>query len=173
MTVEAGHLVFLRHGIAVDSEAFAGVDFARPLTEQGRKKVELIASHALAHYAPDVIVSSDILRAVQTADIVAKQFPKAERFTTPALRYTTTTQDWLLYYSAHWPNWRDKNVVAVSHDPLLPNLLGQYLHADPNLLPFKKAGLAVLKPINPENGALVAFLPPKLSQVVQPQSEDD
>ena len=63
---------FLRHGIAVEPDEWTGRDFDRPLTDDGieRMKFEARAIAALSLQL-DVIVTSPLLRARQTAEIVA------------------------------------------------------------------------------------------------------
>src|SRR5579863_1768179 len=63
---------FLRHGIAVEPQAWQGSDEDRPLTPGGEKRMEREAK-AIADLDLDVdtIVASPLLRARQTAEIVA------------------------------------------------------------------------------------------------------
>ena len=65
---------FLRHGIAVEADEFAGPDFDRPLTGAGRKLMALEAkAMAVMGFDLDVILTSPLVRAKQTAAIVAKE----------------------------------------------------------------------------------------------------
>jgi phosphohistidine phosphatase len=63
-------VLFVRHGIAEDADAVDS-DFSRPLTAKGRKQfralVEWITEQGLA---PHFVVSSPLVRAVQTAEIL-------------------------------------------------------------------------------------------------------
>lgn len=63
---------FLRHGIAVEPDEWRGRDFDRPLTRAGieRMEREARAIEGLS-LGLDVIVTSPLLRAKQTAEIVA------------------------------------------------------------------------------------------------------
>ncbi len=63
---------FLRHGLASDREQWQGDDFERPLTDEGREKMAREAK-ALAKLgiALDAIITSPLVRAKQTAEIVA------------------------------------------------------------------------------------------------------
>ena len=65
-------LFFLRHGQAGDRETWQGPDEERPLTDEGRAEIEAVATF-LAHRALrlDAVVSSPLVRARQTAEIVA------------------------------------------------------------------------------------------------------
>jgi len=62
----------VRHGIAADAEQFEGSDFDRPLTDKGRKQMSRVGKR-LAGLELDIktIVTSPLLRAKQTAEIVA------------------------------------------------------------------------------------------------------
>lgn len=73
-------LYFLRHGVAEQRGHWTGPDEARPLTQEGidrmTKEAEGLAALGLR---PDVILTSPFARAVQTADIVAKQILRDEQ----------------------------------------------------------------------------------------------
>jgi phosphohistidine phosphatase len=71
---------FLRHGMAVDASEWSGADFDRPLTSEGRERMTQ-AAKALAALPlkVDVIVTSPLVRAVQTATIVAKRLKLEDR----------------------------------------------------------------------------------------------
>jgi phosphohistidine phosphatase len=68
----AANVYFLRHGEAVDADAWLGDDFHRPLTDEGRERMALEAQ-AIKHLdlALNRIVTSPFVRAQQTAAIVA------------------------------------------------------------------------------------------------------
>jgi phosphohistidine phosphatase len=73
-------LFVLRHAIAVDREEHRGKDEDRPLTQQGRKKMRRIArGMRRLGLRFDVIVSSPLLRARQTADIVARELSSMKK----------------------------------------------------------------------------------------------
>jgi len=65
-------LYFLRHGLAADPGAWQGSDADRPLTDEGRERIGLEAKAiALLEPALDAIVTSPLVRARQTAGLVA------------------------------------------------------------------------------------------------------
>lgn len=66
------HLYFIRHGESVMNKdrKFAG-QTDTPLTELGRKQARLVANE-ITNYNFDVIVSSPLIRALETAQIIAK-----------------------------------------------------------------------------------------------------
>src|SRR5579871_2848206 len=65
---------FLRHGIAVEAETWSGSEFDRPLTGEGRERMEREAK-AIADLRLGLhcIVTSPMLRAKETAQIVASR----------------------------------------------------------------------------------------------------
>jgi phosphohistidine phosphatase SixA len=63
----------LRHAHAGDREDWNGPDDLRPLTAKGRAQSERLGTFlASVSFHPDLIVSSPLVRAVQTAEIVAE-----------------------------------------------------------------------------------------------------
>jgi phosphohistidine phosphatase len=65
-------IYFLRHGLAEDREAWLADDRQRPLTKEGKEKMTQEAG-ALAglNLSLDLIITSPLVRALQTAQIVA------------------------------------------------------------------------------------------------------
>ncbi len=64
---------FVRHGIAEDADAWHGSDAERPLTDKGRAKMAAIGKRlAELEIEPDAILTSRLVRARQTAEILAK-----------------------------------------------------------------------------------------------------
>ena len=65
-------LHLLRHADAGDRLAWAGPDDARPISEKGRRQAERLGRHlAATGVTTDAVVTSPLLRALQTAEIVA------------------------------------------------------------------------------------------------------
>jgi phosphohistidine phosphatase len=67
-------LYFLRHGLAGERSEWTGDDFDRPLTREGKKRMarEAVRMKALKLNV-EYIVSSPLVRAHQTAEIVARR----------------------------------------------------------------------------------------------------
>ena len=71
---------FLRHGIAVESDEWDGSDFDRPLSDEGRERMTREArTMARLDLGLDVVVTSPLVRAKQTAAIVAKTLGLEDR----------------------------------------------------------------------------------------------
>ncbi len=66
-------LFFVRHGLAGDRETWSGPDEQRPLTEEGFAQMRLVAAFlASRRLQVDTVVSSPLVRAYQTADVLTK-----------------------------------------------------------------------------------------------------
>jgi len=65
----------VRHAVVLEPADFAGSDAERPLTEKGVRRFREFAGWlAEATDGPDVILSSPLVRAVQTAELLSKAF---------------------------------------------------------------------------------------------------
>ena len=71
-------LLVIRHGIAEDRETFAATgadDRQRPLTDKGRRRLrEAVPGLHAAVPGVELVASSPLVRAVQTAKIVARAY---------------------------------------------------------------------------------------------------
>lgn len=142
----AYQLFIMRHGIALDrTSPLASDDAARPLTPQGRKRVARIAAELLKlGYAFDWIVCSPLVRAAETAKIVAAvQKPSPPVDVCAALRPGASRED-VLGFLAKNPD--RKRVMLVGHEPDLSALAGRLIGAgrDANL-EFKKGGCCLIE----------------------------
>lgn len=109
-------LYLIRHGIAADRSEYAS-DKARPLTEAGQQKTTKIAQRLRQlDLKFEALLSSPLLRARQTAEILqnAQLCDKVETF--PALAPAGNLHDWLTW-------WRNGNfspkakLAVVGHQP--------------------------------------------------------
>jgi phosphohistidine phosphatase len=156
----------MRHGIAVTrgSAGFAN-DSARALTPEGQEKMQEAAQGLVQiGFEVDWIVSSPLVRAVETADIVAKSLAaRPPMDLCDALRPGGSAED-LVAFLAKRPNRR--RVLLVGHEPdlseLAARLIGAGGHAN---LMFKKGGccLIIFEEFPPRGpGELVWWLTPRL-----------
>jgi len=73
-------LLFLRHGVAEPWETWGDDDGERPLSVPGRKAMERAAATFVElGLAPDVIITSPLTRARQTAEIAARGLGMSDR----------------------------------------------------------------------------------------------
>jgi phosphohistidine phosphatase SixA len=159
-------IIFVRHGIAVPAEDFAGPDAERPLTRKGEKKARKVFQRLLEHYAPSRIVTSPYKRALDTAALLQAAIEARGRSPVPIDRTEALLPD------ADWDGWHaylgaavaagtfdaDDVVVIVGHEPSLGVIFCRHI-GFPEAIPFKKAGIGVLEPETLTRARLIAFAP--------------
>jgi phosphohistidine phosphatase len=153
-------LHLLRHAHAGDPEKWRGPDEVRPLSEKGRQQAERMGRFlAAAGFAPDAILSSPKLRALETARLVAA-----------ALKLDVTT---CIPLAGPLDVATLDDVLSDAGDPRRPLLVGH----DPDLsalaaaltdlpdLPLRKGAVVRIdleRPIRPGTGLLRWLVPPDL-----------
>jgi phosphohistidine phosphatase len=152
---------FLRHGIAVDPEAWSGNDFGRPLTHEGTQRMEREAK-AIAELSLDLdcIVTSPLLRAKQTAEIVAERLDmRAKLVEDPRLADGFNFERLGAILGAH----SDANaIMLVGHEPSMSVAMGRAIGG--GSIELKKAALAGVELPDPASatGTLLCLIPPKV-----------
>jgi phosphohistidine phosphatase len=153
-------LYFLRHGIAAD-RAEQGSDFDRPLTDEGRKRMAREAK-ALAklNLELDDIITSPLVRAKQTAEIVADRLKMPDKVIQDdrlspdfdSQRLARVLQD----------HANADAIMLVGHEPDFSQMVEQL--AGGAKVDLKKGGLACVDLPDPSslNGQLVLLVPPKV-----------
>lgn len=158
-------LLLVRHGPAGDSAAWTASgkdDAARPLTPDGRRRTARACAGLSGLIAkPALIASSPLLRARQTADLLALSYPEAARSVLPSLSPGGDPEELL----ASLPAERSAPIALVGHEPALGRLGSLLLSGAPgDWLPLKKAGCALLEfdgAVRPGGGRLLWLLAPK------------
>jgi phosphohistidine phosphatase len=153
-------LILLRHGKAEASSPQG--DAARALVDKGREQARR-AGRLLkaAGLAPDIVLTSPLLRAVQTAE----EFCQAAGIPGPVV------QGWLAggceaeTALVELTAFQDfKRLAIVGHQPDLSRLIQSCLGAHGSAIDIKKGALACLRISLPSRcGTLVYLIPPKLS----------
>jgi len=153
----------MRHGPAED-EAADGLDTSRALTLPGRDRVRTVAKHlALIDEAPRLVVSSPLVRALQTAEIVATtigvQAPvEANRTLAPRGH----AHDFVRECAAQ----NKKRMMVVGHEPDLSLLVAQLID-QPLPYGFMKAMVVSVRVPNEGGPCSVRFvLDPKSLQML-------
>jgi phosphohistidine phosphatase len=152
---------FLRHGIAADRDAWSGSDFDRPLTREGRARMRR-ETKALARLGLglDAIVTSPLLRARETAAIVAKAVGlHGDAFHIDgAMGPEFDTERFAAIIARHVSA---RALLLVGHEPAMSATVGRI--AGGATLSLKKGGLAyvALDGVTPR-GTLRWLLEPKL-----------
>lgn len=164
-------ILIVRHAHAGTREAFAPSgrpDRERPLTGHGKRKFRKTLP-GLRRCAPKVarIVTSPFVRAKQTAELLARAFPKAALTTLPALGHGGSGRAVVAWLE----RLQGGAVALVGHEPDLGRLIG-LLTRGRAVAPFKlkKGGAALLRfegPVAAGGGTLVSLLPPALLKHVR------
>lgn len=155
-------LLLIRHAAAVPAGTPGIPDTERRLTPKGEAKFR-VAAKGLARIAsrPDVLLTSPLPRARQTAEIAARAFKRIEPTVEPALAHESVPG--ILTALGRHP--ADAMVAVVGHEPTLSALLAHLLGArDGDRFAFKKGGAALVDlPDGPSDpGRLVWFLKPSV-----------
>jgi phosphohistidine phosphatase len=139
-------LYLLRHGIATEhGKRIRGGDTQRPLTPKGRRKMCRIAkAMRRLDLSFDLVLSSPLLRARQTADIVVEEFKLAGRYKlSSALAPEGDPRD--LIRDLKRLHRSSSNVLLVGHEPYLSTLMATLLGGQPVIdINLKKGGFCLL-----------------------------
>ena len=150
-------LCFLRHGEA-DWPNWTKPDNERPLTERGRKEMKRVAKFLeRLKLVPDVILTSPLPRASQTAEIVGQRLG-IELQIEPALAHGFNIERLRRLLAK-----RDAEcVMIVGHEPEFSEIIGELTGGKTKI---SKAGVALLE-INRSgtSGTLLWLFPPKFAK---------
>jgi phosphohistidine phosphatase len=154
-------LYLLRHA---EAESVAAGDFERVLTPKGREQAARAGRFCRQnHLRPEVLLSSPVTRARQTADIVAKGLGQTEVIEAPWAACgmsPSTAMDELKAFR------RFESVMVVGHQPDLGELAGALLGlAGPGALHVRKGLLLAIQTggdPSPRLGVLELFVPSRL-----------
>lgn len=149
---------FLRHGDAGDPNAWQGDDAERPLSAEGRERTAR-EGRALAdlRLKLDVMLTSPLLRARQTADLAAK-----------ALKLDVTDDDRIVdldtrKLQAILRDHRDADaIMLVGHEPSMSETISRVMGGGE--IDLKKGGLACFEVRDADSlhGRLLWLIPPKV-----------
>lgn len=145
-------LVLIRHARA-ETRALLRRDTTRAVTAAGARRMRK-AARGLRNLVPEIhhIATSPLLRARQTAEIVGRRYPAAERSVLAALKPGTPPRDtlaWLREQPA------EATLALVGHEPDLGTLAAWLLSgSDRHFVHFKKGAVALIEfPNTPRAGA--------------------
>jgi phosphohistidine phosphatase len=150
-------LYFLRHGEA-DWPDWKKPDDERPLTKRGKKEMRDVGKFlADLKVRPDLIVTSPLPRASQTAEIAA-DYLKAKLRKDELLAPGFGMDQLRTVLKRH----RAKILMLVGHEPDFTNIISGLTGAS---LKLSKAGVALVD-VDPESeeAKLVWLLPPKIAR---------
>lgn len=152
-------LFFLRHGLAGDRAEWQGDDAKRPLTDEGKEKMKRTAiTLATLDLGLDVIITSPLARAKQTAEIVARKLncPLVEdKRLEPGFNDEQLQQILLDHPDAN-------AVMLVGHEPDFSETISALIGG--GRMVCKKGGLALveLPSAHSKRGELIWLVPPKI-----------
>jgi phosphohistidine phosphatase len=158
-------LLVIRHGIAEDRETFAATgkdDRLRPLTTEGRRKLRAaVRGVRAAVRGVELVASSPLVRAVQTARIVAKAYEL------PVVEIEELEPDQGPEGFTEWLAQRNESIVAaVGHEPMLSLMVSFLLTGrSGSFLELKKGGACLVAfsgGVEPGGGVLQWAAPSKL-----------
>lgn len=153
----------LRHGIAEDAPP-AGSDADRALTQDGKRKLRAVLERVRrAGVHPDVILTSPLKRAVETAELAASILGvKNDSIRTNALAPSSSPE-------RVWKEIRARQaaeILLAGHEPLLSTLVAFLLGCPSLQVRMKKAALVSLEieaELAQPQGVLLWMLTPKLT----------
>lgn len=134
-------LYLIRHGIAAE-QGTDQTDDQRPLTKEGDRKTRKVADRLRElELEFDVILTSPLIRARQTAEILKAAGLSQQLEECAALAPSGNIHDWVNWYN-HWKTKPSKALALVGHQPDLGHwaellLWGEYR----DCLIVKKAGV--------------------------------
>jgi phosphohistidine phosphatase len=154
-------LYFLRHGLAEDRARWQGDDFDRPLTEEGKYRIAREAvTIASLELGLEVVLTSPLARAYQTAEIVARKMKLLDKLLKEELLGPGFT-------AAHLPKILAEHakadaVMLVGHETSFSETIGFLIGG--GRVVCKKGSLACvdLEDASFMRGALLWLLQPKV-----------
>ena len=156
-------IYLLRHGIAVERTAYSGPDEERALTAEGRRKVKRVARAMRAmRLSFDLIFSSPLVRAAQTAEIIAEALRLKKRLKVTDFLTATSTEKQIAWLKSL--RLSRGHVLLVGHEPNFSELASHLLAGHRRMMiNFKKAGLCKVTAARVGSGGatLEWFLTPK------------
>ncbi|MBI4417352.1 MAG: phosphohistidine phosphatase SixA [Ignavibacteriales bacterium] len=132
------NMYFLRHGDAVESPHFH--DTQRPLSEAGKKHIHFVA-HFLRSSRTEIelILSSPLIRARETAEIIRASLDLPAIITTDALIAGSAVRELFAFINTQ----RARSLLLVGHEPQLSSAISVLTGGDDHFrVEMKKASLA-------------------------------
>ncbi len=133
-------IYLLRHGIAEDHAA-TGRDADRRLTDEGRAKLRRVLERAhQAGVRPSLILSSPLRRALETAEIAARELGyEGKLLRTPALTPESSPQQ---VWDAVREHRDESPILLAGHEPLFSATVAYLLGSTHAMVHFRKGALA-------------------------------
>jgi phosphohistidine phosphatase len=134
-------IVLMRHGRSTVRSSHVGADEQRPLTADGLKRLKQ-ALPGMRQVSPhiDRVVTSPLVRARQTAEVVA------EGYSVPLKELTALAPGGEPQAITHWlARQHDQVLLLVGHEPDIGRLASWYLTgSSESFLPMKKGAICLI-----------------------------
>lgn len=154
-------VLFVRHAIAADKTGPRGSDMDRPLTDEGRARARDVFRR-LAEIAdrPSLILSSQAVRARETADILSLAFGNAPIRESALLNPGTDHHRFVeLLAPLHGEH---ESIAVVGHEPDFSSILARVIGDGVARLEMKKAACAEVEVNRIGKGELLFLAPPRI-----------
>lgn len=150
MTLDRMKLLVVRHARAEERDEFAeksSNDDLRPLTDEGRKIMQTVATRLNAWCGvPDMLISSPLVRAVQTAELLAEEYGFEKIIQTSTLAPDEQPLEFVRWLGRTLKNSRSDFVCIVGHEPHLGSLVSYLLTGEArSFVELKKSGACLLE----------------------------
>ncbi len=133
-------LFVLRHGEAGNRQKMMAADTKRALTAAGREEIgEVVRGMSRLKIDPDRILTSPLVRARETADIVAKSQKSARVEEWGELKPEGSRKE---FYEKLSKLRSESTVLVVGHEPYLSTMVLEIMGSPGGQLVLKKGGLA-------------------------------
>jgi phosphohistidine phosphatase len=141
-------LLIVRHAVALERDEWKKLssdDRERPLTEEGAKKMKKAAKglKAILGEEPECLITSPLLRAKQTADIVSNEMPSAKLVESETLAPEKEVEEFTRFLKNSFTS-KTTLVACVGHEPHLNHLVAWLVSKSRNGIGELKKGGACL-----------------------------
>ena len=164
-------IYFLRHANAGEPKISAAKDAKRPLDKLGIEQSHDVGrALAALDTTVDVILSSPLRRATQTAAVIANEIGYEDKVVIdPALLPGASFQQFKELLSRHS---RKESIMVVGHNPSMTEFLNLTLFADArhDAIEMKKGAVARVEKIGRQTAVLKWCIPPKAVRLIQQAS---
>ena len=159
------NLYILRHASAGTSRANPVIDVKRPLDKEGKEQCLLVANYLNAlNVQFDLIVSSPLKRALQTASLVGTEVAYDNKIQISDVLSPSGT---VAGFQALVPTLSAyDNVLVVGHNPNLPEFLGSLICAPrPASIRMRKGAIARVD-CTRRPGQLISLMDPRMLRLI-------
>jgi phosphohistidine phosphatase len=160
-------LYIVRHAIAAPHGTPGMTDDDRPLTEEGIHKMHQAAAGLRSlEYIPELILSSPLPRARQTAEILLEAFGRKRTGLEICTALAPSGNRRELYQALVSYEIRQTSLMLVGHQPSLGEIAGEIAWGSPeHYLELKKGGACAIELERmgiPPSGSLISLLTPSI-----------